>query len=67
MPFLYVGNLGIDYDQDMIERDFKQFGKIHEVWHWPSFGYCFFEFDSSRDCDDAIHEMNGTKSYEGYF
>ena len=28
MPFLYVGNLGLDYDQDAIEKDFTHFGTV---------------------------------------
>ena len=28
MPFLYVGNLGIDYNQDTIEKDFTVFGRV---------------------------------------
>ena len=28
MPFLYVGNLGLDYDQDAIEKDFNHFGSV---------------------------------------
>ena len=36
--------------------------QIRESWHWPTFGYCFFEYDSHRDAEDAIHEMSGTSS-----
>ena len=28
MPFLYVGNLGIDYNQEEIEKDFNEYGKV---------------------------------------
>jgi len=65
MPFLYIGNLGLDYDQEGIENDFEEFGKIRESWHWPTFGYCFFEYDSHRDAEDAIHEMSGKKTEVG--
>lgn len=65
MPFLYVGNLGIDYNQEEIEKDFNEYGKIREAWHWPTFGYCFFEFDSHRDADDAMKKLHGSKTVEG--
>jgi len=65
MPFLYVGNLGIDYNQDDIEKDFNEYGKIREAWHWPTFGYCFFEYDSHRDADDAMKKLHGSKTAEG--
>ncbi|XP_063687293.1 uncharacterized protein LOC134820694 [Bolinopsis microptera] len=65
MPFLYVGNLGIDYNQEDIEKDFNEYGKIREAWHWPTFGYCFFEFDSHRDADDAMKKLHGSKTAEG--
>ena len=28
MPFLYIGNLGVDYDQDSVEKDFGFYGKV---------------------------------------
>eukprot|EP00116_Pleurobrachia_bachei_P000979 sb/3461241/ len=65
MPFLYIGNLGVDYDQDSVEKDFGFYGKIREAWHWPTFGYCFFEYDNHRDADDALKELNGGKSVDG--
>ena len=41
------------------------FHQIRESWHWPTFGYCFFEYDSHRDAEDALKEMNGSKSADG--
>ena len=39
--------------------------QIREAWHWPTFGYCFFEFDSHRDADDAMKKLHGSKTVEG--
>ena len=32
MPFLYVGNLGIDYNQEDIEKDFNEYGKVISIF-----------------------------------
>ena len=39
--------------------------QIREAWHWPTFGYCFFEFDSHRDAEDAMKQLQGSKTAEG--
>ncbi|XP_073103132.1 serine/arginine-rich splicing factor SR34A isoform X4 [Elaeis guineensis] len=59
---IYVGNLPIDIRESEIEDLFYKYGRIVEIElknpPRPP-GYCFVEFESSRDADDAIRGRDG--------
>ena len=57
---MYVGNLGENGRKDELEKEFKRFGKLHDVWvaRNPP-GFAFVEFDDLRDAKDAIDALDG--------
>lgn len=57
MSRVYVGRLPPRARQSDIEHFFRGFGRLREVL--MKNGYCFVEFNHSRDAEDAIHDMNG--------
>ncbi|PKA57970.1 Pre-mRNA-splicing factor SF2 [Apostasia shenzhenica] len=65
---IYVGNLPLDVRQWEIEDLFHKYGRIVEVElknpPRPP-GYCFVEFESSRDAEDAIRGRDGY-NFDGY-
>jgi arginine/serine-rich splicing factor 4/5/6 len=54
---VYVGRLSSQARQSDVEKFFRGFGSIREVL--MKRGYCFVEFDSSKDAEEAVHDMNG--------
>ncbi|XP_039135076.1 serine/arginine-rich splicing factor SR34A-like [Dioscorea cayenensis subsp. rotundata] len=59
---IYVGNLPLDIRESEVEDIFYKYGRIVEIElknpPRPP-GYCFVEFESSRDADDAIRGRDG--------
>ncbi|XP_042452519.1 serine/arginine-rich splicing factor SR34B-like isoform X2 [Zingiber officinale] len=59
---LYVGNLPIDIRESEVEDLFRKYGHIVEIQlknpPRPP-GYCFVEFESSRDAEDAVRGRDG--------
>ncbi|XP_073011874.1 serine/arginine-rich splicing factor SR34A-like isoform X1 [Typha latifolia] len=59
---IYVGNLPIDIRESEVEDLFYKYGRIMEIElknpPRPP-GYCFVEFESSRDAEDAIRGRDG--------
>ncbi|VDB82706.1 unnamed protein product [Peniophora sp. CBMAI 1063] len=59
---LYIGKLPPDARSDEVQDLFKPYGKIVDCKVMTGFG--FIEFDSSRDAEDAVTNVNG-KSFLG--
>ncbi|KAJ0964146.1 hypothetical protein J5N97_029268 [Dioscorea zingiberensis] len=59
---IYVGNLPLDIRESEVEDLFYKYGRIVEIElknpPRPP-GYCFVEFESSRDADNAIRDRDG--------
>lgn len=57
---VYVGNLGENGRKDELEREFKKYGRLHDVWvaRNPP-GFAFVEFEDQRDAKDAIEGLDG--------
>ncbi|THU73775.1 hypothetical protein C4D60_Mb04t26410 [Musa balbisiana] len=59
---IYVGNLPIDIRESEVEDLFYKYGHIVEIQlknpPRPP-GYCFVEFESSRDAEDAVRGRDG--------
>ena len=52
---VYVGNLSSSTDKSDVEREFKKFGSLRDVWvarHPP--GFAFLEFDDPRDAEVCL-------------
>lgn len=65
---IYVGNLPLDIRESEVEDLFYKYGRIVEIElknpPRPP-GYCFVEFESSRDAEDAIRGRDGY-SFDGH-
>lgn len=59
---VYVGNVEQDGDVRELERAFRHFGPLRQVWvaHNPS-GFAFVIFEDPRDAEDAVRELDGKK------
>jgi RNA recognition motif-containing protein len=57
--FLIKGKLARDTRERDLEKLCREFGRIRDVRLLQGFG--FAEFDSSRDAEDCIKEMDGAK------
>lgn len=65
---IYVGNLPGDIRESEIEDLFYKYGRIIDIdLKLPPRppGYCFIEFDNSRDAEDAIRGRDGYK-FDGH-
>ncbi|KAG0488440.1 hypothetical protein HPP92_007251 [Vanilla planifolia] len=65
---IYVGNLPLDIRKSEIEDLFYKYGRILEIeLKTPARppGYCFVEFESSRDAEDAVRGRDGY-NFDGY-
>ncbi|XP_019869740.1 serine-arginine protein 55-like [Aethina tumida] len=56
---LYLGKLPYDTTKRDLESFFKGYGRIEEIL--LKNGYGFIEFESSRDAEDAVYDLNGKK------
>ncbi|KAI3382570.1 hypothetical protein SNEBB_003720 [Seison nebaliae] len=57
---LHIGDLAADIDKKRLEKDFKRFGTITEVWvaeHPPCFAIVVYQ--ERVEAEEAIREMNG--------
>ncbi|KAE9547996.1 hypothetical protein FO519_008789 [Halicephalobus sp. NKZ332] len=59
---VYIGGLPDDASSEEIEDAFRRYGKIRKVWvaRRPP-GFAFVEFEDSRDAEDAVKSLDGTK------
>nr|ADF28513.1 rbp1-like RNA-binding protein PB [Pelinobius muticus] len=59
---VYIGNLGSRATKDDIEAVFSRYGPIRNVWvaRNPP-GFAFVEFEDSRDAEDAVKALDGTR------
>ncbi|VDN54541.1 unnamed protein product [Dracunculus medinensis] len=59
---VYVGSLPQDATSQEIEDAFNRFGRIRKVWvaRRPP-GFAFVEFEDSRDAEDAVKALDGTR------
>ncbi|ELT98383.1 hypothetical protein CAPTEDRAFT_123867, partial [Capitella teleta] len=57
---LYVGDLLESVTKDDLEKEFRQYGRIKEVWvaRNPP-GFAFIEFAHEKDIRSAVRSMNG--------
>ncbi|XP_049824289.1 serine/arginine-rich splicing factor 5 isoform X2 [Aethina tumida] len=56
---LYLGKLPYDTTKRDLESFFKGYGRIEEIL--LKNGYGFIEFESSRDAEDAVYDLDGKK------
>uniref|UniRef100_A0A2A6C8S1 Tftc-3 n=1 Tax=Pristionchus pacificus TaxID=54126 RepID=A0A2A6C8S1_PRIPA len=54
---VYIGRLSSRATERDVEHFFRGYGKLRDIVLKNGFG--FIEFDSSRDADDAIYDLNG--------
>lgn len=54
---MYVGRLSYRASERDIERFFKGYGRLRDIVLKNGFG--FVEFESTRDADDAVYDLNG--------
>ncbi|VDM42436.1 unnamed protein product [Toxocara canis] len=59
---VYVGGLPNDATSQELEDAFHRFGRIRKVWvaRRPP-GFAFVEFEDSRDAEDAVRALDGTR------
>uniref|UniRef100_A0A158R3W7 RRM domain-containing protein n=1 Tax=Syphacia muris TaxID=451379 RepID=A0A158R3W7_9BILA len=59
---VYVGGLPNDATSQELEDAFHRFGRIRKVWvaRRPP-GFAFIEFEDSRDAEDAVRALDGTR------
>ena len=60
---VYVGELSRETDEKDLERAFKHYGPLKNVWvaRNPA-GFAFIEFEDPRDADDAVRGLDGRYS-----
>ncbi len=70
---VYIGNLGNNASKYELEDAFSKYGPLRNVWvaRNPP-GFAFVEFEDSRDAEDAVKAVDGTricgvKIYNTYF
>uniref|UniRef100_A0A0N5B1J4 RRM domain-containing protein n=1 Tax=Syphacia muris TaxID=451379 RepID=A0A0N5B1J4_9BILA len=59
---VYVGGLPQDATTQELEAAFNRFGRLRKVWvaRRPP-GFAFVEFEDSRDAEDAVKVLDGTR------
>ncbi|XP_033646243.1 serine/arginine-rich splicing factor RSZ21A-like isoform X3 [Asterias rubens] len=57
---IYIGDINSETTRTDLERIFKKFGSLFEVWlaRYPPL-FAFVAFKKRRDAEDAVREMNG--------
>lgn len=58
---VYIGNLPRDASEHEVDRAFRKFGPLRNVWvaRRPP-GFAFVEFEDERDAEDAVQELDGS-------
>ncbi|CAL8086907.1 unnamed protein product [Calicophoron daubneyi] len=58
---VYIGDLPREASEREIERVFKEYGRLRNVWvaRNPP-GFAFVEFEDIADAQDAVRELDGT-------
>lgn len=58
---VYVGDLPAGASEKELERIFREYGRLKNVWvaRNPP-GFAFVEFDIAADANDAVRELDGT-------
>lgn len=54
---VYIGRLPRRCSRRDVERFFRGYGKMRDIVLMATYG--FVEFESSRDAEDAVHDLNG--------
>ena len=64
---VYVGNIGKNTSQHVIESLFKKYGLLRNVWlaRKPP-GFAFVTFVHYGDAQDAIRDLDGTRLFQGH-
>uniref|UniRef100_A0A0B6ZLL1 RRM domain-containing protein n=1 Tax=Arion vulgaris TaxID=1028688 RepID=A0A0B6ZLL1_9EUPU len=59
---VYVGDLGYGCAKQELEEKFSKYGQLRNVWvaRKPP-GFAFVEFEDSRDAEDAVRAIDGSK------
>ncbi|XP_055899501.1 RNA-binding protein 1-like isoform X1 [Biomphalaria glabrata] len=59
---VYVGDLGYGCAKQELEEKFSKYGQLRNVWvaRKPP-GFAFVEFEDSRDAEDAVRALDGSK------
>ena len=59
---VYIGNLGNNAEKYDLEDCFSKYGPLKSVWvaRNPP-GFAFVEFEDSRDAEDAVRGLDGTR------
>jgi len=59
---VYIGNLRNNASKNEIEDAFSKYGPLRNVWvaRNPP-GFAFVEFEDSRDAEDAVRGLDGTR------
>nr|CRZ26068.1 Bm2547 [Brugia malayi] len=59
---VFVGGLPNDASSEELEEAFSKYGRIKKVWlaRRPP-GFAFIEFEDSRDAEDAVKGLDGTR------
>ena len=57
---VYVGNLERDGDEGELQREFRRFGPLRQVWvaRNPP-GFAFVIFQNSDDAEEAVRQLDG--------
>ena len=61
-PQIFIAKLSADVREKDLEYEFRRYGTIKNVE--LKRGYAFIEYDSYKDAEDAIRDMDGRK-FEG--
>lgn len=56
MSRVYVGHLPYDARERDVEKFFDGYGRIREIMMKK--GFCFVEFEDSRDAEDAVKDLD---------
>lgn len=64
---VYIGNLANHTSRHDIESAFSKYGSLRNVWvaRNPP-GFAFVEFDDSRDAEDAVRALDGSRWVQNF-
>ncbi|XP_065200463.1 RNA-binding protein 1-like [Planococcus citri] len=59
---VYIGNLKTNASKNELEDTFSKYGPLRNIWvaRNPP-GFAFVEFEDSRDAEDAVRGLDGTR------